>query len=179
MAILRARHHRDSLSGDVVGHGDAVAHGRGVYGDGLLREDVLAGRDRRLDVRRPEAWRRGEDGVVDVGLQELLVGVQAHEAVIVGDLGGIAVLLDERGPRGVEAVLERVGHRDNADAGGRLEGVPRRAGAAASAAHEADSNLVAASCIGTRQAIEARHDGARHGGAGGVTDEVAPRDPRG
>ena len=54
--------------------------------DGLFAEDELAGVDGGLDVDRTEPRRCREDDVVDVGLQQLLIGVEADEGVVVFDV---------------------------------------------------------------------------------------------
>ena len=61
---------------------DDRLHAGGVDGHGLLAEDVLAGLDGRLDVQRPEVRRRGQEHHVDVAVEDLLVGVEADEAVV-------------------------------------------------------------------------------------------------
>ena len=70
--------HEVLLLGLLVG-GQNAADARRVDGDRLLHEDVLAGLDRRLEVHRPEAGRRGEDDQVDAAVDRLLVGVEADE----------------------------------------------------------------------------------------------------
>ena len=67
-----------------------VAHAGRVDRHRLLAEDVLAGRDRRLEVVRAEMGRRAEQDHVDVGRHYLLVGVEADEAVIVGHVHLVA-----------------------------------------------------------------------------------------
>ena len=51
--------------------GQHGAHARRVDGHRLFAEDVLAGRHRRLEVRRAEVRRRGQEHHVDVGGQQL------------------------------------------------------------------------------------------------------------
>src|SRR5262249_15320930 len=80
------------LLGLLVGVEDLSDAGR-VGADRLLGEDVLAGRHAGLEVDRPEAGRGGEDDVVDVGLEQLLEGVQAREAAT-ADVHAVAQLLD-------------------------------------------------------------------------------------
>ena len=60
-------------------------HARGIDGDRLLGEDVLARLDRRLKMQRPEVRRRAEQDDVDTAVQKLLVGVEPHEAAVGGD----------------------------------------------------------------------------------------------
>ena len=58
------------------------ADARGIDGDRLLGEDVLAGLDRGPEMQRPEVRRRAEQHHVDTAVDELLVGVEADEAVV-------------------------------------------------------------------------------------------------
>ena len=92
------------------------ANARAIDRDGLLGEDVLAGRDRRLEVLRAEAGRRRQDDVVRVGREDLLVRVEADERLVVGhgDLRG--VLLPQLRAALVQPILEGVAHRDERDA---------------------------------------------------------------
>ena len=177
--ILRAGGHPEAPPVDVVGHGHARADGRRVDRHRLLREDVLGGVDRRADVRGAEARRGGEDDVVDVGLQQLPVGVEPDETVVVGHSRRVAVRVHECLPGGVEPILERVGHGHHAHAGRRRDGVARGAGAAASAAHEPDPDFVAARRVGAHEPIQAARHRADHRRPGGVADEVTPRHARG
>ena len=126
-----------------------------VDGHRLLREDVLAGGHRRLDVSGAERRRRREDDVVDVGRQQLLVGVQADEAPVVGHGELVAEAAGENRPRLVEAILEGIGHRDDADAGRGVHHVAGRAGAAAAAADQADADLVGSVREGSGQCSHA------------------------
>ena len=74
-------------------------HARGVDGDRLLGEDVLAGLDRRPQVQRAEVRGRGQQHDVDAGVDHLLVGVEADEAALFRDIdfGGALGLFEQRG----------------------------------------------------------------------------------
>ena len=61
----------------------------------LLREHVLLGFNRGLEVHRAVARRRGQEDDIDAGGQHLLVGVKAHKPVLGVNLDPVAVL---RGP---------------------------------------------------------------------------------
>ena len=131
-----------------------------IHRDRLLGEDVLAGRDGSREVRGPEAGRRREDHVVDVGRQHLLVGIEPGEASLVGHL----VLRCERGVAGRffgqvgaalgEAIRQQITERHDLDAIRRSHDVHRRAGAAAAAADDADPNHIGA---GNRRAAIEHH----------------------
>src|SRR5580704_3526713 len=64
--------------GDFVCSEDA-ADSWAVNGHGLLHEDVLAGVDRRLEMKRPESGRRGKNHQVDTAVEDFLVRVKAAE----------------------------------------------------------------------------------------------------
>src|ERR1051326_5144960 len=56
-----------------------------VHRDGFLHENILASFDAGLEVVRPEAWRRGKDGVVHAGnFQGLFEGIETAEAFVFG-----------------------------------------------------------------------------------------------
>ena len=119
--------------------------------DRLLGEDVLARVDGGRQVCRPETGWRGEDDVVDVGRQDFLVGVEAGERPVVGDLvlgserrvaGGF---FGERGATLRQAVREQIAERHDLDAVRRTHHVHRRARPAPAAADNADANHVRAS----------------------------------
>ena len=72
------------LVGFIIG-GQHLADAGSVDGDRLLGEEVLAGLDRGLDVLGTEAGRgRQHDQVAAV--DDFLIGVEADEAAIVGDV---------------------------------------------------------------------------------------------
>jgi hypothetical protein len=123
---------------------EAAADPGAVDGHRLLREDVLAGGDRGLDVGRAERRRRRQDHVVDVARQHLLVGIEADEAGVVGHGELVAEPSSQHRPRLVEPILEGVGHRHDADARRGVDDVAGGARAASAAADQADPDLVAA-----------------------------------
>ena len=119
MAVERAGNQAEPLLLDLLVRLEAAAHAGAVHRDRLLGEDVLAGRDGRLDVIGPETRRRRQDHVVDVGREQLLVGVEPDEAVSSVTLDLVAEPLGQDRARRVEPILEGVGHRDDADAAAR------------------------------------------------------------
>ena len=80
VAALGAGDDREALPRGELRRGDHRADAERVDRHRLLREDVLAGLDRGLEVRGAEEGRGGEDHHVDVRGQHLLVGVEAGEA---------------------------------------------------------------------------------------------------
>ncbi len=73
----------------------------------------LPGFDGGFQVDRPEMGRSGQDHVVDLGnLQQLLVGVEAGEAAVPGD---IDAQLAEFAAGAVQPVLEQVGQGNDLD----------------------------------------------------------------
>ena len=83
VAALRAGDDVQALLVRLLVGGQHLADAGRVHADRLFGEQVLAGRDRRLDVQRPEARRRGQHDVVDFGaVDDLLVGVEAVEAAV-------------------------------------------------------------------------------------------------
>ena len=153
---------------DLVRHAEARAHAGSIHRHGLLREDVLSRLNRRLDVNGAEARRRRQDHVVDVGLQELLEGIEPHEAVVLRDGRRIGVLLGQRLAALVQPIAERVRQRHDANAWRRLEDIARRPRAASAAAHQADANLITAGGVRADQAVETRGDRRGHRGRGGA-----------
>ena len=111
MAALGAGDDGEVLLFGLLGEAEHLADAGPVDGDGLLAEDVLAGPDRRFEVLRAEARRRGQDHQIDAGIDHLLIGVEADE-------GSIGRDLHLSGMRAVFAVL-RVGE---VAGGGRWRG---------------------------------------------------------
>ena len=72
--------------------GQHLADAGAVDADGLLGEEVLAGLDGRLDVQGPEARRRRQHHQV-AAVDHLLVGVEADEAAVVGDVELVLAVL--------------------------------------------------------------------------------------
>ncbi len=83
----------------LFGGGHRHLHRRHVDAVRLFAEDVLAGVDGRLQVDGVEVRRGGDQHHVDAALDQLLVGVEADEAMIVvdGHLLGIHLLQPLRG----------------------------------------------------------------------------------
>ena len=146
------------LLGLLVG-GQNLADAGGVDADGLLGEEVLAGLDGRLDVLGPEARRRGQHHQV-AAIDHFLVGVEADEAALVGDVelllgvfgiaDGLAAVL--------EVILEHVGQGMNLDVvrrACRLADVVGRARAPAAAADQAHLDGVVALGMGVGQKAKA------------------------
>ena len=122
------------LVGQFVGFHERAEAG-GIDAAGLFHEDVLAGRDGRGVVHRPEAGRGGQQHNIRPGGDRLLVGVKTREHAIRGnvDLFGDVGLLPQVRQAVAGIVGEGVGHGDQFDVlvGGQT--VPGGAGAAAAA----------------------------------------------
>ncbi len=82
VAVAQARDERQVLLLGFFGGFQHAADAGGVDGHRLFAEHVLAGGDGRLQMRRAEVRRRGQDHDVDVGGQQLFIGVKADERVI-------------------------------------------------------------------------------------------------
>ena len=149
----------------LVGRGQHRARTRRVDRDRLLGEDMAAALHRRGQVLRTEHRGRGEQHHV-AGVDDVLVGVEADEPALLGDVDLIGEVPAEAGVAGVEAVAEEVAHRPQHHAGVGADGVHRGTGAAAAAANQADLELVAAAGEGT--AADHRQRG--HAGAGGLQE---------
>ena len=92
----------------------------GIDADRLFHEDVLAGLDRRVEMKRTEPGRRGEDDDIHTrDGQNLLVGIEADEFPFVGNLDFRAVLSPQFIDGTVSPVLEHVadGHEFDVWAG--------------------------------------------------------------
>ena len=166
--------------------GQHLADAGAVDADGLLGEEVLAGLDDRLDVQGPEARRRRQHHQV-AAVDHLLVGVEADEAAVVGDVELVLAVLGvpNRVAAVPEAILEHVGQGVDLDVVGgarRLADVLGRARAAAAAADQADLDRVAARGVGVGQEAKAGRRRGRclekittAGGAGGFGHGVILR----
>ena len=73
------------LGGRFAGRHEAP-HADRIGGDGLLGEHVLSGVNRRFEMHRPVAGRRGQHHDVDVGVDQFLVGVETDEMMVRIDL---------------------------------------------------------------------------------------------
>ena len=159
---------RDDAQAAAVGfvvQGQHRAHAGGVHGDGLLGEDVLVGVDRRLQVDRPEAGRRGQDHQVAVG-DDPLIGVQADELPFgrhvheVADVGAVRVAELVQGV--VDPVAYRVADGPELDVLAAVDALDSGALAAAAAADQADADDVVGAGVdggGRRQRRGAAGDG--------------------
>ncbi len=85
VAALGAGDDRQALLVGLLIGGQHLADAGAVDGDRLLGEEVLAGLDRGLDVQGPEAGRRRQHHQV-AAVDHLLIGVEADEAAVVGDV---------------------------------------------------------------------------------------------
>jgi hypothetical protein len=107
---------------------------------------VLALLDRVREVRGAEVRRRREDHDVDAAVDDLLVGVEAEEALVRLHADAVALLgqgLDQPREAPVHPVREDVAHRGQVHvAVGREQRVRRRAGPAPAAADEPDPDRV-------------------------------------
>ena len=99
-------------------------------------------------------------GKIYTGIDELLVGVEAGEALVVGDGELLAQLFLENAAGAGDLVGEHVGQGDNADVGPGVAGLGGGAGAAAPAADQPDLDDLVALGVNVR-------GGAEQGGAGG------------
>ena len=87
MAPLRAGGDSQALLLGQLAGLDHRLHARRVDRPGLLHEHVFARLNGRLEVRRPEMRRGGQDHVVDLADgQELLMGIEARETHLLRNL---------------------------------------------------------------------------------------------
>ena len=100
---------------------------------------MLAGINRRLEVDRAEARRRGQQHDVHAAVNHLLVGVQAHEALLGRDFDLVRVRLLQALQALLQLVLERVAHRGEDDVRVGIERLAGGAGAAPAAADQPDA----------------------------------------
>ena len=146
VAALRARRDAEPFRPGLVGEGEHLADARAVNRDRLLREDVLARSDRRLEMRGAETRRGGENDVVRVGREHPPIGVEADELPLLRHVHLCRVFLADLHQGGGQAIGEGVAHRDELHALGAVERIQHRAGAAAAAADQADPDRVASGC---------------------------------
>jgi hypothetical protein len=147
-----------------------------VHGDGLFREDVLAGPDGGLEVHGAEDRRGGQQHDVHAAVNELLVAVEGDEAAALWDI--VARFLQAVASAG-DSVLVRIGERGDADVHvevlARVDAVPCGAAAASATADEARGDLLACAARGRAEDGEAGRGCA--GGDGASSHEIAPRHP--
>ena len=177
MAALCADADGDPLALRLVVSREHGADAGAVHRHRLLGENVLACRHRRLQKRRAESRRRGQDDVVHViERQHLLVGVEADELAVRGHVyvGGKFGLL-EKVKAGVEAVLEDVAHGHQLDSGSSAENIFGGSCAALAAADQADSNHVAARGVSAGDGAEVPREPSAHHRGGRPLEKVPAR----
>ena len=96
VAALGAGDDRQALLVGFFVGGQHLADAGAVDGDRLLGEEMLAGLDRGLDVLGPEA-RRGRQHDQVAAVNDFLIGVEADEAAIVGNVEFLLAVLVVRG----------------------------------------------------------------------------------
>ena len=137
------------------------AEAGGVDANRFFQEDVLARRDGRRIVRRPEAGRGAEKDHVGTGPDHLLEGVEPDENAIGGnvDLPDGAVfdhssVFPQPLQRGRRRLLESVAQGDQAHVLAGGQAVDDGAGAAGAAADQGDLQLVAARGVGRPRDVQ-------------------------
>ncbi len=140
--------------------GDDSVDSRRVDGVRLLNEDVFAGVDGCLEIDRMEAAGAGDQHHVHPALDDLLIAVEADEAVVVVDGHLIRLGLLEPVAASPDLVFKDVGHGDELRPGVGVHGVGGRAGAPAAAADQAELQRL----IAGRMGRSAHGQAAGHGG---------------
>lgn len=108
---------------------------------------MFTGFDGSANVHGSENGGGCEEDDIDVGVDKLLVSVEADERGFVGDGYAIGCVLFEPGERCLEVVGEGVCHGDEMRAGVGIEGLGGSAGSASAAADEADANDIGAGLV--------------------------------
>ncbi len=175
IAIAQSRHEREALLLGFFARLQNAAHARSIDGDRLLDEGVLARGDDRLQVLGPKVRRRGENHDVDAAVDHLLVGVEADEAVVVGDGDPLAKLHAQV----VQARLHPIGKRIAQGREFEVRVGPQRVGGGATPASTAadETHLQHIAAGGVRAATDRQSSGQRsaHGRGGGGLEESASR----
>ncbi len=128
--------------------GEHRAHAGRVNCDRLLGKDVFSGFSRCRQMCRTEVGRCREDDKVHVSREHLLVGVEAREGHVVGDLvfrGQRRIArrgLGQLGATAGEAIGCEVTHGDELNAVRSTQTIQRRTRAAPTAANQAHANGV-------------------------------------
>jgi hypothetical protein len=146
-AALGARFHGQLEFPGLRRGGHETPYTCGVGTHGLLAENVLSGLYCRLEVHRTIGGIGGQHDDIDVARQQLLVSVEAHEAVLGIHLEAAGKLRLERlggADGGLQAVLKEVGHGDDLDVFAPSENVLQGLRAAASAADQPGLQLCVA-----------------------------------
>src|SRR5262249_31422145 len=144
VAALRAGGDAEILLLRFLVRGQYLADAGAVHGDWLLGEDVLALLDRVLNVLRPEAGGRRQQDDVDAAVDDLLIGVEADEAAVVGQVDAVVAILhllaladvDKAIAAALEAVLEGVAQSVEDEVRRGVQAVIGRTAAAAAAADQ-------------------------------------------
>ena len=131
------------LSG-LLGGGHRQLHAGHVDAVRLLAEDVLAGVYGRLEHHGVEVRGAGDQHHVHAALDQLLVGVEADETMIVVDGHLLGIRLLKQPAAVLEMIGEDVGHCDQPDVFAGVHGVGGRSAAPSAAADQADLDRVAA-----------------------------------
>ena len=103
---------------------------------------MFAGVNRRLEVDGAKARRRGQEHDVHAAVNDLLVGVQPHEALLGSDFHLVRMLLLQALQALLQLILERVAHRGQDDVLVGIERLAGGAGAAPAATDQADAERV-------------------------------------
>ncbi len=84
----------------------------GIGGDGLFHEDVLAGFDGGFKMNRTETRRRGQNHQIYVAVDQLLIGVEPDEFVVIIDGHPVFVPAFDGVQAVVQLVFKGIGHRN-------------------------------------------------------------------
>ena len=162
---------REALVDRVATRLDVLLEPGRVDGHRLLDEGVLALRDGVAQVHRAEVRRGRQEGHV-AGVDDVLVGVEADELGVLGDLDAVA---DGRFLQGLvarlQAVAEEFAHGDEPAPFVGRQCLFGGAGPSAAAADQADLDRVAAGGVGDVGQIGSGGD--RASGGGGIHQEDA------
>ncbi len=153
MVALEAHAHRKLLLlGHLVGLDHAAVAGS-IHADGLLQEDVLAGRYGRGILHRTEYRRRGQEHQIDLAGHHLQESVEADELALRRHVDLVLDLLDraQRGKAGFDTVGKHVGHGNQPRRSLRHQRIAAGTASAASTADEADADRIAAGGVGAAQ----------------------------
>jgi len=137
VAALGAGYEGELLFFGKFGGGNELPNARGIGGDWLFGEDVLAGFHGGFDVHRARVGRCAVDDDINIGLQQFFIGIQADEAHVVLDvyLGldfGIIIAL-HFAALVFELIFKNIGQRHNFYIIVPVQAVENRAAAASAA----------------------------------------------
>src|SRR5579883_91192 len=169
MAALRSSSDVQALLLRFLVGGQHLANAGGIGGDGLFRENVLAGGDGSLEMERTKTRRGRQHDVVRATLiNELVVGVQADVTSAfhidaVSQLLSFFILLDElfdMMAAAIQPVLKGIGQSHDADALGRLQYIFNSPCAATAAADKSHLDHIAAGRVNAGKTQLRGHGGA-------------------